>query len=441
MLQARLQLDYIKSAKNDRDLKIMIKGLPDGLESTYETLLRHTASQYPEQITDMKTLLRCLVIASPTLTAASLAEILAMQPGQPYLDFDAVATDPYDILDIIAPFVVLTDQEKVQSVVKLSHYSLDEYLLSDRIRQSQASEFHVDYAEGNAWLACTSLQYLTFDVFDCLTYGIPRPGIPLSLPEDYAFRRYATLNWFRHYGRARTVSTFRNRCEPYLRRLLGSYCYKQWQEEYAREYPYDEIYQYSPIGFTISQGMDEIVDDMLAPLADINASIGGPDGITCLTLAAKWNRASIVRKLLDLGSRLEVVNAKGRTALHAACEFASREAFDILLEAGANVHARASSGSTPFYLACRGGDTAIVKRLRDCGCDINSRTHDSWTPIMEAVENGHEDVVDLLLEWGADLTITTKQRWTVFLIAEDGFNLAPSKSISEKLANAAPRNF
>jgi amino acid transporter len=60
---------------------------------------------------------------------------------------------------------------------------------------------------------------------------------------------------------------------------------------------------------------------------------------------------------------------------------------------------------------------------------------------MEAVENGHEDVVDLLLEWGADLTITTKQRWTVFLIAEDGFNLAPSKSISEKLANAAPRNF
>jgi len=97
ILHARLQLDYLSTAKNDRGLKHMLESLPDGLEHTYETLIQHTASRYPERVAEMKTLLTCLVIASPVLTAASLAETLAMQPGQHFLDFDTIATDPYDV--------------------------------------------------------------------------------------------------------------------------------------------------------------------------------------------------------------------------------------------------------------------------------------------------------------------------------------------------------
>jgi len=441
ILHARLQLDYLSTAKNDRDLKHMIESLPDGLEHTYETLIQHTASRYPERVAEMKTLLTCLVIASPVLTAASLAEILAMQPGQHSLDFDTIATDPYDVLDVIAPFLILSSERKTHGVVKLSHYSLDEYLLSDRILRGRISQFHVDQGHGHAWLAETCLQYITFDVFNGSRLELARLGYP-SL-DNYSFRRYASLNWFRHYKLAKHVPGCKENCKPYLDRLFadadeGSPCYKLWRETLRQKHPYDELQRYSPICFAISHGLDDVVDDLLPKLDDVDATLS--DGYTCLTIAAKWNRHAIIGKLLDYDADLEKPSLKQCTALHLAAEFAGRAAFEALLEAGANPHARSSSGSTPFYRACRGGDVHIVKRLKDHACDINARTHDSWTPIMEAVENGREDVVDLLLDWGTDLTIRTDQSWTVFLIAEDGFNIASNHSIIEKLKRAAPQD-
>jgi ankyrin repeat protein len=434
-----MQLDYLSTAKNDGDLKAMIANLPNGLEHTYETILNHISSQYPDRIEEVKRLLQCLVVASPTLTAADLAEILAMEPGQAYLDFDLVATDPYDVLEVIAPLVILTSSQKPHSVVRLAHYSLEEYLSSTRMLQSQARQFYVKPEEANAWLASICLQYLTFDVFNLSKHHMAKSGSP-SL-EEYNFRRYAALNWVRHYKEAANVAGFKEQCKPYVDRLFrnedGSPCFKKWQEIYQQKSPYDELHQYSPICFAISHGLDDIVDDLIPHLTDIDMTYS--DGYTCLTIAAKWNRANIVRKLLDLGADIEKPASRQCTALHLAAEFASREACDMLLDAGASPNARSSSDSTPFYRACRGGNVHIVERLKECGSDINVRTDDSWTPIMEAAENGHEAVVDLLLEWGADLTTRTDQGWTVFLVAEDGFHLAPSMNVMEKLKRAAPK--
>jgi hypothetical protein len=417
----------------------MVNSLPDGLEHTYEMLLSRTSSQSPERVHEIRLLLQCLVVAAPALTAADLAEILAMEPGATDLDFDLVATDPYDALEVIAPLVILTNVKENKGVVKLSHFSLDEFLLSPRILQGPVSQYHVEEDNGHAWLALTCLQYLTFDVFNLSKYQMSRSGCPPL--KNYSFHRYAALNWMRHFRKAQSVVGFQKRCGFYLSRLFeydeeGSPCYKRWQEVYRQEYPYDELHEYSPICFAISQSFDHIVDILLPRVDNIDFSYLGD--WTCLAVAAKWNRPVIVRRLLDRGASTEIKSNRQCTPLHLAAEFASREAFNILLDAGASPHAISSSGTTPFYRACRGGDVEIVKRLKESGSDINAKTHDSWTPIMEAVENGHEDVVDLLLEWGADLTTRTDQGWNVLLIAEDGFNLAPNRSMIEKLKHAVP---
>lgn len=428
-----MQLDYFSAARNDKDLKAMIVNLPDGLEHTYETILSHMASTYPDRVEIMKLLLQCLVVASPTLTAADLAEILAMEPEQAFLDFDLVSTDPYDELEVIAPLVLLTNTRKTHGIVKLAHYSLDEYLSSPHILQSQARQFHVNREEANAWLASACLQYLTFDIFNLSKRQMTRSSSPCF--EQYSFRRYAALNWFRHYQQAKRTAGFSEKCKSYVNRLFsdedGSPCFKHWRWIYQQEYPYNESPRYSPICFAISQGLDDIVEDLLPRLSDINMPQN--NGYTCLTIAAKWNQSTIIRKLLALGADINKPGSRQCTPLHLAAEFASRDACDVLLEAGADPDARSSSGSTAFYRACRGGDVHIVQRLKDCGSDINAQTSDSWTPIMEAVENGHEAVVDLLLGWGADLSVKTRQGWTVLLIAEDGFNLAPNRRIIENL--------
>ncbi|KAH4197368.1 hypothetical protein HBI24_158410 [Parastagonospora nodorum] len=439
ILHARMQLDYFSTARNDKDLKAMITNLPNGLEHTYETILSHMTSTYPDRVENMKILLQCLVVASPTLTASDLAEILAMGPEQAFLDFDLVSTDPYDELEVIAPLVVLTKIRKTHGIVKLAHYSLDEYLSSPRILQSQARQFHVNPEEANVWLASICLQYLTFDIFNLSRYQKSKSDFP-SL-EQYSFRRYAALNWFRHYQQAKRTAGFSEQCKPYLDRLFsdedGSPSFKHWRWIYQQEYPYDESPRYSPVCFAISQGLDDIVEDLLPRLSDIN--IPQTDGYTCLNIAAKWNRPTTIRKLLALGADINEPGSRQSTPLHLAAEFASRDACDVLLDAGADSNARSLSGSTAFYRACRGGDVHIVQRLKDCGSDINAQTSDSWTPIMEAVENGHEAVVDLLLGWGADLSVKTRQKWTVLLVAEDGFNLAPNRRIIEKLKRAVGR--
>jgi hypothetical protein len=325
IVHARLQLDYLNAAKNDRDLKNMLNSLPDGLEYTYETLLSNTSSQYRERLDEIRRLLRCLVIATPTLTAANLAEILAILPGQRILDFDIVATDPYDVLDAIALFLILNNTRKKNSVVKLSHYSADEYLTSKRIQQDQASHFHVRYDEGNAWVASISLQYLTLDVFRYDELGISRSGPPSF--ENYTFRHYAALHWFQHYVTAEEVPRLKEACRPYLARLFydnqGSPCYKRCQEVYRLEDPYDETHSYSAICFAISQGLDEVVNDLLAQLIDVDVSF--QDGYTCLIMAARWNQISTLRKLLGVGASIEKSGIKGCTPLHVAAVFASRE--------------------------------------------------------------------------------------------------------------------
>ena len=231
ILHARMQLDYFSAARNDKDLKAMIANLPDGLEHTHETILSHVAFTYPDCVENMKLLLQCLVVASPTLTAADLAKILAMEPKQAFLDFDLVSTDPYDELEVITPLVLLINTRKMHGIVKLAHYSLDEYLSSPRIPQSQARQFHVNSEEANALLASICLQYLTFDIFNLSKHQMTRSGSP-SL-EQYSFRRYAALNWFRHYKQARRTAGFHDHCKPYISRLFrdedGSPCFKHWR--------------------------------------------------------------------------------------------------------------------------------------------------------------------------------------------------------------------
>lgn len=404
ILQARLQLDFLLSAKSDKDLKSMLATLPYGLEHTYTTLLLHIAARYPHRLDDARKLLRCLTIASPTLTAANLAELLIMKPGEHFIDFEAVATDPYDILDVIAPFLTMTRSKGPNTIVKLCHFSLDEFLTSSRILQGEAHQFHVDSSDGNAWMAAICLQYLTLDIF-----GDTRQDTDVhrkSSEADYTFRRYAALNWSRHYKAGSKNVDAETRCGPYLRRLLSNEgdlsWYHNWQKVYHESYPWDESHLYSPICFAISQGMDNIVRELVSHQKDINQRFD--DGYTCLAIAAKWDRVDLVRYLISIGADLEITAAKGCTPLHLATEFACYKSVLALLEAGANPHARSSSKSTPFYRACRGGDVRIVRKLKELGCDINAKTHDSWTPIMEAAEQNNEDVLDLLFEWGADLT-------------------------------------
>ncbi|KAH6878928.1 hypothetical protein BKA58DRAFT_466538 [Alternaria rosae] len=435
ILQARLQIDYICAAKSDREIKHMVQRLPNGLGYTYQILLHNIATRYPTKIQEVQKLFRCLIAAASPMTARQLAEVLAMQPEECDLDHDAVATDPYDVLEPVSALVRIEDLGGLTSVVKLCHYSFQEYLSSSEIRQSPASAFHVDRSEAHAWVAGLCLRYLTFDAFS-------KPldeSLDLDVDERYAFRRYAAVNWYRHVTLAGDYWSARNIPIPFLYLFFdsgeGPPCYTRWQDLLSTIYCDTDFFDYSPICLCIWLGLNATATNLIRQLPSLDYSF--ENGLTCLNAAAKENNLYIAKYLLQHGANADQPTSepefpRALTPIHFAAEFCASQVFEMLLEHGANPYLPSTSRATPFYRACRGGDLDMVRKLKEHGCDINVQTWDNWTPIIEAIVNNHEDVLDLLIEWGADLITVTDDDMTPLSCAE----LFSQTSMAEKIERA-----
>jgi hypothetical protein len=421
ILQARLQIDYLCTAKSDKEIKNMIQRLPNGLGYTYQTLLCGIAMRYPTRIVEVQKLFRCLVTAAEPLTACELSEVLAMEPDERDLDHDAVATDPFDALEPISALVRIEGMGALRSVVKLCHYSFQEYLCSHAIQQSPAHLFHIDKEEAHAWMTGLCLQYLTLNAFDMpIEYGLD-----LGSNNSYAFRRYAAANWFKHAMMAENYWLLRNASIPFLGFFVdageGPPCYKRWQDLVANTYFDADFIDYSPICICIWLQLNGIAISLIHQLPSLDHNF--ENGLTCLAVAAKENNLYMTNYLLHHGANPNKPTSepdfpKAMTPIHFAAEYCALEVLETLLEHGADPHIPSTSGATPFYRACRGGNLDIVKRLKGCGCDINVRTWDNWTPMIEAVENDHESIVDILIEWDADVSTVTEDGTTALSIAE-----------------------
>ena len=70
-----------------------------------------------------------------------------------------------------------------------------------------------------------------------------------------------------------------------------------------------------------------------------------------------------------------------------------------LIEAGANVNVINKYGATPLYVASSAGHTEVVKLLLEAGADVNKGMTDIFTPLFIASSNGHTGIVKLLKKY------------------------------------------
>lgn len=125
---------------------------------------------------------------------SELAEAVTFEPDQRTLDFSAIPTDLNDLLGFTGGLLVLTGDD---DIVGLAHYSIKEFLLSDRIKASSVSEFFQGDCLAHLSLVMTSMRYLMMDDF---SDGPCRSAKRLeSRDNNYRFLRYAGANWMMHY--------------------------------------------------------------------------------------------------------------------------------------------------------------------------------------------------------------------------------------------------
>ncbi|OCL07885.1 hypothetical protein AOQ84DRAFT_267871, partial [Glonium stellatum] len=260
--------------------------LPKTLDETYLRILSNIYSDYSR---DAFKILQWLSFSYHPVTLNEISEMLAIDLDKiPRYDPDQRLQDPKDVLSICGSLISISDND---NVVRLSHYSVKEYLLSDRIRMGSQSRYHVSQIETDIFMAETCLAY--FLEFDTWSYDI------ISELNDRPLIQYAVDFWYSHFDHIEK-SARPARLIGLALQLLDEtnriFSKLTWMSVTSRRHGKS----YSPLYYAAIIGSRDLIEIILDRGADVNAESGGCGNAL---QAASWRcNVNAVRVLLERGA-------------------------------------------------------------------------------------------------------------------------------------------
>ncbi len=158
----------------------------------------------------------------------------------------------------------------------------------------------------------------------------------------------------------------------------------------------------TPLHFATASGNVEVVQMLIGAGADVRAT--NDVGVTPLHRAIR--SPQVAQLLLSRGAKVEMADARGRTALHwTACDSEDcRAVAGVLVDRGANVNAADHEGRTPLHLAAVGGREGIAAELLRRGADANAPDQFHVSPLhLAAAHRGLNPMVGALVSGGAKI--------------------------------------
>ncbi|KAI9436040.1 hypothetical protein H4582DRAFT_496333 [Lactarius indigo] len=398
------QLEVLRNCL-PQNVQRVLSELPDSLDETYERMLREIGKVNPDQA---YRLLQCLTVATRPLRVDELAEVLALdfdgaKEGTPVLNPDWRWNDKQQgVLSTCSSLVVVVDDASSKTrVVQFAHFSVKEFLTSDRLANLTAdiSRFHIRLEPAHTIIAQACLAtLLQSDCNDRVESSSPLSG-------------YAAEHWVGHaqFGNVSSV------VEDGMRRLFDPT--KPYFTAWLKSFNIDEEWD-SFVGFKESTssreanpplclyyaalcGFRDLTKHLIAEYPQhVNARVGLDKSPLA---AALRNRHIKVAELLHHHGAVLNIGCRSRTLLHAASSGGLADVAQWLLSVGADANAQEDDDRTPLHLAAANGRLEIVRILLGHGVDVSVATRSlNHTPLHEASRCGHVDVVRLLIQYGAD---------------------------------------
>lgn len=193
------QLQEVRKSINVKMLKRLLSSLPRTLDDTYSRALENIDAEYINYAVRLFPWL-CFSFRPTTLDEAN--EMLATKLGShPGYDEDELLNDPYDMQQVCLSLLTINTEPVSEmnssfsttgnagAIIRLAHYSVKEYLVSDRLRGS-CRMFKVSEKEAHAMIAEVCIRFLLrFNQEDLWS---------LESVTHYPLAQYAASNWFRH---------------------------------------------------------------------------------------------------------------------------------------------------------------------------------------------------------------------------------------------------
>lgn len=428
---ATLQLNELRKCGNLKSLRKVLHSLPTTLDETYSRIL---GSIEPEVVDDALKILYWLCFAFDSPTIDEIAEVLAVDLETQEYDLLQRMPDPEDLMSICGSLVIRTGDSGRH--LKLSHFSVKEYLISTRIRNGTQSKYHITSQAADISIAKTCLIYLK----EC-KYRNQEEANAKRL--ENPLTRYATDFWSSHFNYARQLPELSALALELFDQSEPSFLDWGWLATVAPTGLYVETPRPSSVTkanipnvllyYTALIGSVELIDAMLQRGANINAE-GGVSGTALIAAVVKGN-ISIVQTLLERGANVNVQMGYYNTALKAAAVRGDVKIAELLISYGADVnacggryytalHAAVRSGihrrtegmvelllangakpdladvshGPPVYFAACWGLKDVVRLLID-----NNSDNDKINCLQQALRHGHLETADFLLSIGADI--------------------------------------
>ena len=422
----------IAECRNLAMLRKSLATLPKTLDQTYERIL--TAISEEDRTYTIR-ILQWLTFSARPLYPKEVAEIAAIDIArEPAFDPDEVLMDPLEALEICSSLVTIVIEKSYYSflparrVVALAHYSVQEYLVSERIRQGPAKQYSMKETECHKAMTIGCLGYLN------------RFQQPLTEELYYAsaLADYSARFWSNHLRKTRDG-------EEEMSRLAMSLLFTN-DPAFAnsiRIYDPDTDVRYehrtgeekigTPLYFASWLGLKTVTKLLVDQNVDVNAK--GGSHISALRAAIKEGHLAVAELLVNAKADVDAEDGAGKTLLHEATynddeaitkllidagadvnkrragRYAMQNASEIgdeilgtmLIDAKANVSVQDQEGDDALTIALHHHHKAVVKLLIDAGANANTRDKDGRSALQIASSNGDEEVVRLLIKVGADV--------------------------------------
>jgi ankyrin repeat protein len=336
-------------------------------------------------------------------------------------------------------------------MVQFSHFSVKEFLTSDRLAASKGdiSHYHILPGPAHSIMAQACLGVLIrFD------YSVDEKSI-----ETFPLARYAATHLGDHAEFEDVIQHIQDGIDclldpdkPHFATWLwagGSLSWGQSPEAvplyYVAQFGLKSLVKYliskrpddvramdeygTPLHAAFQEGHEEI-SQLLLEYIDVD--IQDFEDRTPLHLAAYEGFLEVTRTLVERNADINVQRDNGQTPLHQGMigiyDNVHQRYFDVIryfLEQGADVDAQDCYSSTPLHLASYEGSIKAMKILPGYGANVHVRNNDGQTPLHEALgrKMGYFRtalqplLVQLLLEHGADVNALDNHYWTPLHLA------------------------
>jgi hypothetical protein len=397
----KCQIDHLSKQRNDKAIRESLKKLPKTLDDVYIRILQRIEEESDDDIGSVQRLLRWLVRGFRTMSLDELAECISIdtKANNTSMDLDAVITDPEDILELCSSLVTLSaDRTKVA----LAHYSVKEFLVSTRVRDSLPT-FWVANEEVESELATTCLTYLCYDDFSdgvCALNDVPNQTAVAEKLEEYKFLQYAAQFWAVHAHRSaehdEDLQTLIMRFFHPKDEAKNNYC--SWLQVYHYRKtgrPSATTYNHPPLFFAASFGLANAVKGLLEE-CDVDHEKTEHDP---LQAAAFGGHVEVVKILLEHYDHEKDKNL----ALYAAASKGHAKVVELLLDEGAAINSKGGKQGSALQIAVLEGYKDVVELLLRRNADTTVSCKRFGTPLAAAAEKAHTKTFELLLEAGANV--------------------------------------